>query len=92
MKKKSHYNAAYLKGRCELCGDIGDDVHHLKPQYLANDDGFIGHIHKNHKSNLANICKKCHKKETKNDTKRRKTKNNERYDSCRRIINTNIYI
>ena len=74
MKKKSHYNAAYLKGRCELCGDIGDDVHHLKPQYLANDDGFIGHIHKNHKSNLANICKKCHKKETKNDTKRRKTK------------------
>jgi len=71
---KTRYNSKKIKGKCELCGAPGDDIHHLLPQHLANNEGFIGHIHKNHKSNLANICKKCHKEETKKDTKRRRTK------------------
>ena len=74
LKKKSHYNSKKLKGKCELCGNTGIDIHHLMPQHLANNNGFIKHFHKNHKSNLANICKTCHLKETKLNTKRRKTK------------------
>ena len=72
--QQTRYNSKKLKGKCELCGDDGVDIHHLLPQHLANNEGFIGHIHKNHKSNLANICKKCHEEETKKDTKRRRTK------------------
>ena len=41
---------------------------------LANKDGFIGTFHKNHKANIMNLCKSCHNKETKNDTKKRRTK------------------
>ena len=67
-------NSKKIKGKCELCGEEGVDIHHLMPQNLADKDGFINHMHKNHKSNLANICKKCHLKETKKSTKRRKTK------------------
>ena len=63
-----------LKGKCEMCGADGVDIHHLMPQNLANDDGFIGTIHKNHKANLINICKKCHDKETKTNSKKRMTK------------------
>ena len=73
-KKKSRYNKKKLKGNCELCGEKGVDIHHLKPQQLADKNGFIGNIHKNHKANIINICKPCHLKETKNNTIRRKTK------------------
>ena len=73
-KKKSRYNKKKLKGDCELCGEKGVDIHHLKPQQLADKNGFIGNIHKNHKANIINICKQCHLKETKNNTIRRKTK------------------
>jgi DNA mismatch repair protein MutS len=74
LRKKARYNSKKIKGKCELCGEEGVDIHHLMPQNLADKDGFINHMHKNHKSNLANICKKCHLKETKKSTKRRKTK------------------
>jgi DNA mismatch repair protein MutS len=73
-RKKARYNSKKLKGKCEMCGDDGVDVHHLMPQNLANEDGFIGTIHKNHKANLMNICKKCHDKETKANSKKRWTK------------------
>ena len=57
----SHYNAAKLKGECEICRNaIGDDIHHLQHQQHASEDGFITHFHKNHKANLINICKICH--------------------------------
>jgi len=73
-KKTSKYNNKKLKGKCELCGAKGVDIHHLFPQNMADKTGHIGHMHKNHKSNLANICKKCHAIETKKNTKRRRTK------------------
>ena len=73
-RSKAKYNSKKIKGKCEMCGDDGVDIHHLMPQNLANNDGFIGTIHKNHKANLINICKKCHDKETKTNSKKRMTK------------------
>ena len=57
-----------------MCGDDGVDIHHLMPQNLADEDGFIGTIHKNPAANLMNICKDCHNKETKSNSKKRRTK------------------
>jgi len=73
-KKTARYNHKKIKGKCEMCGDDGVDIHHLMPQNLANEDGFIGTIHKNHAANLMNICKDCHNKETKSNSKKRRTK------------------
>ena len=73
-QKKTKYNAQKLKGNCEMCKARGVDVHHLMPQELANDNGFIDHIHKNHPANIVNVCKDCHDKETRNKTCRRRTK------------------
>ena len=57
----SRYNAGKIKGMCEICKEqLGEDVHHLREQVEANDDGFIEGFHKNHPANLINICKKCH--------------------------------
>ena len=36
----------------------------------ANENGFIGTVHKDHKANTIPLCKKCHHKETINNTKR----------------------
>ena len=63
-----------MKGNCEMCDAKGIDVHHLMPQELANENGFIDHIHKNHPANIVNVCKDCHDKETRNKTCRRRTK------------------
>lgn len=75
--KKSKYNSKKLKNDCELCGRSGDDIHHMIPQNKADENGFIGSVHKNHKANLMNICKGCHEKVTKNNIihKRVKTSN-----------------
>ena len=83
-KKKSRYNALKLKGDCEKCGAQGIDIDHLMPQELANENGFIGHIHKNHPANLANICKECHAEKTRNRTclRRVKTSNGMKLVEC----------
>ena len=54
------------------------------PQELANENGFIGHIHKNHPANLANICKECHAEKTRNRTclRRVKTSNGMKLVEC----------
>jgi len=58
----SHFNAKKIKGFCEKCNiRIGEEIHHLQPQQMANNDGFIeGYFHKNHPGNLITVCKKCH--------------------------------
>lgn len=56
----SSYNSKKVKGKCEKCGDIGVDIHHLSEQHLADDNGFIDHFPKNHPANLMTLCKKCH--------------------------------
>jgi len=54
---------------------LGEEIHHLSPQSSANEDGFIGSVHKNHPANLMSICQKCHDKthETKTKLTRKKT-------------------
>jgi DNA mismatch repair protein MutS len=65
---KSPYNAKKIKGKCELCGKQGEDIHHLEEQKTADKDGIISnYFHKNHKANLINICEKCHQKEHHNN-------------------------
>lgn len=59
---KSKYNAKKIKGNCECCGKTSDDIHHIKEQHLANQNGFIDSFHKNHPANLMAICKSCHQK------------------------------
>ena len=77
--KTSRYNAKLVKNKCELCGYIGEEVHHMIPQCDANSNNFISinnlSFNKNHKANLMNICKKCHARETSSGRKliRKKT-------------------
>ena len=60
--KPSRYNAAKLRRLCELCEKVrGTEIHHLQHQECADEDNFIGHIHKNHPANLASICEECHR-------------------------------
>ena len=70
--KTSNYNSSFVKGKCELCGNDGVDVHHKYPQKMANGEGNIETndfvFNKNHKANLMNLCKECHKKVTKDGT------------------------
>lgn len=56
----SRYNAGKIRHKCEMCGDIATEVHHLKEQHTADSRGFIGTFNKNHKANLMSICEKCH--------------------------------
>lgn len=56
----SSYNSKKVKGKCEKCGNIGEDIHHLTEQHLADNNGFINHFSKNHPANLMTLCKQCH--------------------------------
>ena len=61
------YNSDKIRGICELCKlCVGDEIHHIEPQKMANIDGFIksesGTFHKNHPANLLTVCEKCHNK------------------------------
>lgn len=63
---KSRYNSLIYFKRCEICDKEGNDVHHIKFQSNADEDGFVDHRHKNHFSNLVILCKKCHQDVHKN--------------------------
>jgi DNA mismatch repair protein MutS len=60
--KKSTYNASHFIDTCSVCGQRADEVHHIKHQAYADENGFVGHIHKNASHNLINVCEKCHDK------------------------------
>ncbi|HHH19948.1 MAG TPA: DNA mismatch repair protein, partial [Campylobacterales bacterium] len=59
-RKRSRYNKELYVTQCALCHEAVEDVHHILPQQLANEEGFIGSINKNHKYNLIPLCKKHH--------------------------------
>ena len=44
--------------------NVSQETHHIKEQYMADDDGFIGYLPKNKKCNLMPLCKECHAKIT----------------------------
>jgi DNA mismatch repair protein MutS len=58
----SRYNVGKIKHKCEMCGEMADEVHHLQEQRAANAEGFIGTFSKNHRANLSSVCEKCHDK------------------------------
>ena len=63
-QKTSHYNTQKLRSLCELCQKtLSTEIHHLEMQKDADEDGFIGAVHKNHKANLMALCEECHLKQ-----------------------------
>lgn len=63
--KKSKYNSKYfVKNECQTCGKRNTQfhVHHIIPQELADENGYIGNIHKNDEFNLTTLCEECHHK------------------------------
>lgn len=64
--KTSRYNKSVHMTECEKCGSKHNlETHHIKEQSDADENGFIGSMHKNTASNLMVLCEKCHQKETK---------------------------
>jgi len=59
-KQKSKYHKDLFLTNCAICKGIVDDTHHIAPQEIADEQGNIGHFHKNHKYNLLPLCKECH--------------------------------
>jgi len=59
--KKSRYNSDLYMDSCYLCGkELQLQTHHIQEQKNADDNGFIGYIHKNDKRNLIVLCEVCH--------------------------------
>jgi len=65
--KTSKYNSQKVRNICEICREeMSTEVHHLIPQKMADNKGFIhetdGRIfHKNHLANLKSVCENCHR-------------------------------
>lgn len=59
---KSSYNADVHMDGCGVCKKPSCEVHHIKEQQEANENGIIGHHHKNVKHNLVPLCHECHQK------------------------------
>ena len=60
--KSSVYNSKKILYNCEICGETGDEIHHINFQSMANKFGHITSIHKNSLGNLCSICTDCHDK------------------------------
>jgi DNA mismatch repair protein MutS len=58
--KRSRYNRDMIVSRCALCDSAVEDIHHIKPQSMADEKGHIEHYHKNHRYNLIPLCRKHH--------------------------------
>jgi DNA mismatch repair protein MutS len=57
----SSYNGNKIRGMCDICKkELASETHHLTPQRLADENGFINTFHKNHSGNLASVCEACH--------------------------------
>jgi DNA mismatch repair protein MutS len=62
----SAYNKEKHITRCEVCQEVGTDIHHIHQQADADNCGVIegdagmGVFHKNEKWNLVCLCKECH--------------------------------
>ena len=59
-KKTSQYNSKVIVDECKICGKKAEEVHHMKPQAIADKDGVIDHHHKNAQHNLIPLCHDCH--------------------------------
>ena len=59
---KSSYNAEIHMDGCGVCKKPSCEVHHIKEQQEADENGIIGNHHKNIKHNLVPLCHECHQK------------------------------
>ena len=63
--RKSRYNSEYqYQSCCHLCNSNTDaiEIHHIVEQAKADENGYVGSIHKNDVHNLVALCKACHDK------------------------------
>ena len=78
-RKTSTYNSKKIRSMCELCEkELSSEVHHIKYQKNADNNGFIEGFHKNHLGNLLSVCESCHHKlhsENKMEKKQKVIKN-----------------
>lgn len=51
----SRYNSKHYSSTC-FCGKPCEEDHHIIPQELADEQGFVGSVHKNQRSNLTGVC------------------------------------
>jgi len=58
-KKTSQYNSKIIIDTCKLCNKKCEEIHHIKPQAIANDNMIDNH-NKNIKHNLIQLCHDCH--------------------------------
>lgn len=58
--KLSKYNSEIYVADCILCGKRASETHHIRQQKDADDNGYIGDIHKDAKANLIVLCEACH--------------------------------
>ena len=62
--RSSRYNASVYMNICGVCkSQMATETHHIKYQCDADDNGFVGAVHKNDVSNLVPLCEDCHQKE-----------------------------
>lgn len=59
-KQRSKYHTELYLTTCAVCRGVVDETHHISPQEIADQNGNIGHFHKNHKYNLIPLCAACH--------------------------------
>ncbi len=69
----SRYNSEKYKMHCQICKyrpinktDVPLQIHHIKFQCSANENGMIDHTHKHDYSNLVDLCPDCHQQVHKN--------------------------
>jgi len=56
----SKYNKHVYKTKCKVCNRMAKDIHHIRFQSDADENGRIDHFHKNSKFNLVDLCEHCH--------------------------------
>ena len=56
----SAYNSDKIVADCQICGKKATEVHHIKEQHTADENGMIGSYHKNSLFNLVSLCHDCH--------------------------------
>ena len=68
--KFNKYNKNKVKDVCEMCGyyprlptDLPLDVHHIKHQSTADENGMVNGVSIHAKSNLIVLCKQCHNRQ-----------------------------
>uniref|UniRef100_A0A6C0EJD5 DNA mismatch repair proteins mutS family domain-containing protein n=1 Tax=viral metagenome TaxID=1070528 RepID=A0A6C0EJD5_9ZZZZ len=61
-KKTSAYNSQIIIDTCKICLKECEEIHHIKPQCIADDNNIIEGHSKNIKHNLIQLCHDCHQK------------------------------